>query len=121
MKKTAIQLLIEELEEQKKRVPVEAYQKGLDYAIQAAKRKLETEREEAQDNKQTCGFCVEVNTDSAINMGRTLSIADEQLGQCDQVNDQLREAAEKVVDYALYGGSEVNLHDAIVELKKTLK
>ena len=30
MKKIALQLLIKELEEQKKRVPVEAYQKGLD-------------------------------------------------------------------------------------------
>lgn len=35
--------------------------------------------------------------------------------------EQLREAAEKVVDYALYGGLGVNLHDAIVELEKSLK
>ena len=34
--------------------------------------------------------------------------------------DQLREAAEKVVDYALYGGLGVNLHDAICELEKEL-
>lgn len=50
MKKTAIQLLIEELEEQKVRIPVEAYQKGLDYAIQAAKNKLEMEREQSSQN-----------------------------------------------------------------------
>jgi len=49
MKKTAMQLHIEQLEEQKKRVPVEAYQKGLDYAIQAAKLKLETERENLEE------------------------------------------------------------------------
>ena len=49
MKKIAIQLLIEELEEQKVRIPVEAYQKGLDYAIQAAKNKLETEREQIEE------------------------------------------------------------------------
>ena len=36
-------------------------------------------------------------------------------------NNKLREAAEKVVDYALYGGLEVSLHDAIVELEKALK
>ena len=36
-------------------------------------------------------------------------------------DNQLREAAEKVVDYALYGGLGVNLHDAIVELEKALK
>lgn len=34
--------------------------------------------------------------------------------------DRVREAAEKVVDYALYGGLGVNLHDAIVELEKAL-
>jgi len=50
MKKTAMQLLIEELEEQKEVVPIEVYQKGLEYAIQAAKLKLETER---QDHERT--------------------------------------------------------------------
>ena len=35
-------------------------------------------------------------------------------------HNQLREAAEKVVDYALYGGLGVNLHDAICELEKEL-
>ena len=74
MKKTAMQLLIEQLEEQKDAIPIEAYQKGLEYAIQAAKLKLETEREQIeetydegykdaeadmQQGKQTCGFCVE--------------------------------------------------------------
>ena len=49
MKKTAMQLLIEQLEEQKKAVPIEAYQKGLDYAIQAAKLKLETEQEQIEE------------------------------------------------------------------------
>jgi len=50
MKKTAMQLLIEQLEEQRKRVPVEAYKKGLEYAIQAAKSKLETERETIEES-----------------------------------------------------------------------
>ena len=49
MKKTAVQLLIEALEEQKKRYPIGAYQMGLDYAIQAAKNKLETEREQIEE------------------------------------------------------------------------
>lgn len=49
MKKTALQQLIEQLEEQNKAVPVEAYQKGLEYAIQAAKLKLETEREQIEE------------------------------------------------------------------------
>ena len=43
-----MQQLIEQLEEQKKAIPVEAYQKGLEYAIQAAKTKLEKEREQIQ-------------------------------------------------------------------------
>jgi len=50
MKKTALTQLIEQLEEQKSKVPVEAYQKGLDYAIQAAKLKLETEREQIEES-----------------------------------------------------------------------
>ena len=49
MKKTAMQLLIEQLEEQKDAIPIEAYQKGLEYAIQAAKLKLETEREQIEE------------------------------------------------------------------------
>jgi len=49
MKKTALTQLIEQLQEQKDRVPVEAYQKGLEYAIQAAKSKLETEREQIEE------------------------------------------------------------------------
>jgi len=49
MKKTALTQLIEQLEEQKSKVPVETYQKGLDYAIQAAKLKLETEREQIEE------------------------------------------------------------------------
>jgi len=69
MKKTAMQLLIEQLEYQKDAIPIEPYQKGLAYAIQAAKLKLETEREQieeaydegykdAEQDNQTCGFCV---------------------------------------------------------------
>ena len=50
MKKTALQQLIEQLEEQKKAVPAFTYGKGLDYAIQAAKLKLETEREQSSQN-----------------------------------------------------------------------
>jgi hypothetical protein len=49
MKKTAMQLLIEQLEEQKKTIPIEAYQKGLEYAIQAAKLKIEKEREQIEE------------------------------------------------------------------------
>jgi len=70
MKKTAMQLMIDQLEEQKKAVPAFTYGKGLEYAIQAAKLKLEMEREQieeaydegykdAEQDKQTCGFCVE--------------------------------------------------------------
>jgi len=44
-----MQLLIEQLEEQKKAIPIEAYQKGLEYAIQAAKLKLETDREQIEE------------------------------------------------------------------------
>jgi hypothetical protein len=56
MKKTAMQLLIEQLEEQKKAVPIEAYQKGLEYAIQAAKLKLETEREQIEEAHYEGGY-----------------------------------------------------------------
>ena len=94
--------------------------------------------EEMQKDKQTCGFCVEpkqkqkeplyeVNTDSAINMGRTLSIADynprgysfeEQLGQ----SNQLREAAEEAVS-AFYNHSLCGelLKKAVLKLEKALK
>ena len=44
-----MQLLIEQLEEQKKAVPSFTYGKGLEYAIQAAKLKLETEREQMEE------------------------------------------------------------------------
>ena len=56
MKKTAIQQLIEQLEEQKERIPVETYQQGLDYAIQAAKTKIETEREQIEDSHYEGGY-----------------------------------------------------------------
>ena len=46
MKKTALKQLIEQLEEQKEAIQIPTYQKGLEYAIQAAKLKLETERED---------------------------------------------------------------------------
>ena len=36
-------------------------------------------------------------------------------------DNELRMAAEKVVDYALYGGIGVDLHAAITELEKALK
>jgi len=49
MKKTALKQLIEQLEEQKEAIQIPTYQKGLEYAIQAAKLKLETEREQIED------------------------------------------------------------------------
>ena len=56
MKKTAMQQLIEQLEEQKDAIPIEAYQKGLEYAIQAAKLKLETEREQIEEAHYEGGY-----------------------------------------------------------------
>ena len=44
-----MQLLIEQLEYQKDAIPIEAYQKGLEYAIQAAKLKIETERKQIEE------------------------------------------------------------------------
>jgi len=49
MKKTALTQLIDQLEEQKKEVQIPTYQKGLEYAIQAANLKLETEREHIEE------------------------------------------------------------------------
>lgn len=56
MKKTAITQLIELLEEQKESIPVEAYQKGLEYAIQAAETKLETERKQIEEAHYEGGY-----------------------------------------------------------------
>jgi len=50
MKKTAITQLIEQLEEQKEAIQIPTYQKGLEYAIQAAKLKLEAEREQIEES-----------------------------------------------------------------------
>jgi len=128
--------------------------------------------EEMQQNKQTCGFCVEPATelpnekhseslDTKEDEGSELHSEKQKELLCEMMrkdeeddyrngvrdvvkyllnaqptddeevidnytdsivsNNKLREAAEKVVDYALYGGLEVSLHDAIVELEKALK
>jgi len=79
--------------------------------------------EEMQQNKQTCGFCVEpaskVIKEAFDNIPK--EVRDRHAKAAYNEHKLLREAAEKVVDYALYGGLRVNLHDAIVELEKALK
>ena len=74
-------------------------------------------------NKQTCGFCVEPASKTIKEAFDKIpkDVRDRHAKAAYNEHKLLREAAEKVVDYALYGGLGVNLHDAIVELEKALK
>jgi len=79
--------------------------------------------EEMQKDKQTCGFCVEPASKTIKEAFDKIpkDVRDRHAKAAYNEHKLLREAAEKVVDYALYGGLGVNLHDAIVELEKALK